>query len=130
MPAQPSREQSPARRLGRRLRRGDSSGPRSVSSQREPRRKKQAVASSRRELRLESQAPRSETASSGDDQACSLKPWAGVDPEAPGRVRRKAWRQYKGELLPPTIPPETLQQLAERAAARLQRDVNRWRAGF
>ena len=145
VPARLSREPTPERSLGRCRGREGKSEPRSVSSRRElrrknkarsrswrePPRKKQAGASSWRELREKSQAPRSETASSGEERpACCLRPWPGIDAEAPGGVRRNAWRQYKGKLVAQSLPPDVVQQLAERAAARLQKDVKKWRGGF
>ena len=145
VPARLSPEPTPERSLGRCRGREERSEPHSVSSRRElrrknkarsrswrePPRKKQAGASSWRELRMESPAPRSETASSGEERrACCLRPWPGIDAEAPGGLRRHAWREYKRELVPERLPPDVVVQLADRAAARFQKDIEKWRNWF
>jgi hypothetical protein len=100
-------------------------------SRREPPWKKQAGASSWRERRMESPRPRSETASSGSGRdACCLRPWPGIDAEASGGLRRHAWREYKRELVPERLPPDVVVLVADRAAARFQKDIETWRNWF
>jgi len=140
-----SSERIPERSRGRRRGREERSEPHRVSSRRElrrknkarsrswrePPRKKQAGASSWREPRMESPAHPSENASSGEERrACLLRPWPGIDAEASGGLQRAAWRQYKRELVPDRLPPDVLLQLADRARARFQKDVKKWRDWF